>query len=119
MAQREREKEGDMFADKEKFVTGAFRRKMEEIAEQEKEQVLVAKMMKLMTIWTTMTTMTRMTRMTRMTTTRLKMTWMTLPMAGEDRGHGGGARRDQAGQHGRLLQVGRGRSTYTSSSSSS
>merc|ERR1719154_531983 len=38
MAQREREKEGDMFADKEKFVTGAFRRKMEEIAEQEKEQ---------------------------------------------------------------------------------
>ena len=41
MAQREREKEGDMYADKEKFVTAAFRRKMEEIAEQEKEQVLL------------------------------------------------------------------------------
>merc|ERR1711933_392786 len=36
-AQREREKEGDMYADKEKFVTSAFRKKMEEIAEQEKE----------------------------------------------------------------------------------
>merc|ERR1719400_2221506 len=44
MAQREREKEGDMYADKEKFVTAAFRRKMEEIAEQEKEQARIEAM---------------------------------------------------------------------------
>merc|ERR1711862_240696 len=41
IAQREREAEGDMFKDKEKFVTAAFRKKMEEIAEQEKEQARI------------------------------------------------------------------------------
>lgn len=44
IAQKEREAEGDMFADKEKFVTSAFRKKMEEIAEQEKEQARIEAM---------------------------------------------------------------------------
>jgi len=36
--QKEREKEGDEFADKESFVTSAYRKKMEEIAIQEEEE---------------------------------------------------------------------------------
>jgi len=36
--QKEREAEGDQFADKEKFVTSAYRKKMEEIAKQEEEE---------------------------------------------------------------------------------
>ena len=36
--QKEREAEGDMYADKESFVTSAYRKKMEEIAKQEEEE---------------------------------------------------------------------------------
>jgi coiled-coil domain-containing protein 55 len=36
--QRERETEGDEFADKEKFVTGAYKRQQEELRQQEKEE---------------------------------------------------------------------------------
>ena len=36
--QKEREAEGDLYADKESFVTSAYRKKMEEIAKQEEEE---------------------------------------------------------------------------------
>ena len=36
--QKEREAEGDMYADKESFVTSAYRKKMEEIAKEEEEE---------------------------------------------------------------------------------
>merc|ERR1711915_169935 len=42
--QREREKEGNEFADKESFVTSAYRKKMEEIAKQEEEEARIAQM---------------------------------------------------------------------------
>jgi len=42
--QREREKEGNEFADKESFVTSAYRKKMEEIAKQEEEEARTAQM---------------------------------------------------------------------------
>lgn len=41
--QKEREKEGNEFADKESFVTSAYRKKMEEIAKQEEEEARMAK----------------------------------------------------------------------------
>jgi len=40
--QKEREKEGNEFADKESFVTSAYRKKMEEIAKQEEEEARIA-----------------------------------------------------------------------------
>lgn len=40
--QKEREKEGNEFADKESFVTSAYRNKMEEIAKQEEEEARMA-----------------------------------------------------------------------------
>eukprot|EP00092_Neocalanus_flemingeri_P013377 GFUD01014421.1.p1 GENE.GFUD01014421.1~~GFUD01014421.1.p1 ORF type:complete len:402 (+),score=170.86 GFUD01014421.1:52-1257(+) len=40
--QKEREKEGDEFADKESFVTSAYRKKMEEIAKEEEEEARMA-----------------------------------------------------------------------------
>ena len=36
--QKEREAEGDQYADKEKFVTTAYRKKMEEMQKQEEEE---------------------------------------------------------------------------------
>ena len=42
--QKEREAEGDQFADKESFVTSAYRKKMEEIAKQEEEEARQARM---------------------------------------------------------------------------
>ena len=36
--QKEREAEGEMFADKESFVTSAYRAKMEEMAKEEEEE---------------------------------------------------------------------------------
>jgi len=39
--QKEREAEGEQFADKESFVTSAYRKKMEEIAKQEEEQARI------------------------------------------------------------------------------
>lgn len=36
--QRDREKEGDMYKDKEAFVTGAYKRKMEELKRLEEEE---------------------------------------------------------------------------------
>merc|ERR1712212_867451 len=36
--QKEREAEGEMYADKDSFVTGAYRRKMEEMAKEEEEE---------------------------------------------------------------------------------
>merc|ERR1712025_184010 len=41
--QKEREAEGDKFADKESFVTSAYRKKMEEIAKQEEEEARQAR----------------------------------------------------------------------------
>ena len=41
--QKEREAEGDMYADKESFVTSAYRKKMEEMAEQEEEEARQAR----------------------------------------------------------------------------
>merc|ERR1712107_63950 len=41
--QKEREAEGDMYADKESFVTSAYRKKMEEMAEQEEEDARQAR----------------------------------------------------------------------------
>jgi len=41
--QKEREKEGNEFADKESFVTSAYRKKMEEIAIQEEEEARMAR----------------------------------------------------------------------------
>merc|ERR1712142_914549 len=42
--QKEREAEGNEFADKESFVTSAYRKKMEEIAKQEEEEARIAQM---------------------------------------------------------------------------
>merc|ERR1711915_267464 len=42
--QKEREAEGEMYADKESFVTSAYRKKMEEIAKQEEEEARKAQM---------------------------------------------------------------------------
>merc|ERR1712243_239006 len=42
-AQKEREAEGNEFADKESFVTSAYRKKMEEIAKQEEEEARMAR----------------------------------------------------------------------------
>merc|ERR1712241_1216518 len=41
--QKEREAEGEMYADKESFVTSSYRKKMEEIAEQEEEEARKAR----------------------------------------------------------------------------
>merc|ERR1712098_549511 len=41
--QKEREAEGNEFADKESFVTSAYRKKMEEIAKQEEEEARMAR----------------------------------------------------------------------------
>merc|ERR1712198_285014 len=41
--QKEREAEGEMYADKESFVTSAYRKKMEEIAKQEEEEARQAR----------------------------------------------------------------------------
>lgn len=38
LVQKEREKEGDMFKDKEAFVTGAYRKKMEELEKVKEEE---------------------------------------------------------------------------------
>merc|ERR1719219_2390978 len=42
--QKEREAEGDMYADKESFATSAYRKKMEEIAKQEEEEARKAQL---------------------------------------------------------------------------
>ncbi len=42
--QKEREAEGDQFADKEKFVTSAYRKKMEEMSQAEEEEARQARM---------------------------------------------------------------------------
>ena len=42
--QKEREAEGDQYADKEKFVTTAYRKKMEEQAKEEEEEARLARM---------------------------------------------------------------------------
>lgn len=41
--QKEREAEGDQYADKEKFVTSAYRKKMEEQAREEEEEQRMAR----------------------------------------------------------------------------